>query len=65
MPKKIRIELDYDIGDFVYLVTDTDQQRRQVIAIIINPNGVLYRCMLGIEESCHYAIELSGEKQVI
>lgn len=65
MAKKVKIELDFDIGDFVYLVTDAEQQRRQVVAIIMNPNGVLYRVMLGVEESCHYAIELSAEKQVI
>lgn len=65
MPKKIRIEIDFDIGDFVYLVTDGEQQRRQVVSITIDPNGIMYGVILGTEESVHYGIELSAEKQVI
>jgi len=64
MPKKIKLELDYDIGDFVFLVTDSDQERRIVTEIRICPSGVVYSVAHGTDESEHYAVELSDTKQV-
>ena len=58
--KKVRIELDYDIGDLVYLVTDPEQCLRMVTSILLGPNSVMYIVSCGHETSEHYAIELSS-----
>lgn len=62
MPKKVKIELDYDIDDFVYLKTDIEQCKRQVTEIKLIPGGVaIYTVVLGDSDSEHYAIELSDK----
>lgn len=67
MAKKVKIELDFDTGDFVYLITDPDQIRRMVTEVKLLPGGVaLY--VVGYsdnETSEHYSIELSDTKNVI
>ncbi len=65
MAKKLKLELDFDIGDFCYVVTDMEQQRRIVTEIIVKPTGVVYGVSCGTEESYHYGFELTAEKSVI
>lgn len=65
MAKKVRLELDFDIGDKVFLTTDNDQIERLVIGIYITPLGIIYVVANGVDQSEHYAIELSSEKPVI
>ena len=66
MAKKIRIELDFDIGDPVFLKTDTDLNLRIVIEIRLLPGNVaLYRVALSDNEPTdHYAVELTDTKPV-
>lgn len=66
MPKKVRIELDYDIGDLVFLKTDPDYYERMVISITLLPNNLaIYSLSCGSEEvSDHYAIEILDKKPV-
>lgn len=65
MPKKIKIEIDHDIGDIVYLITDIEQSERLVVSITLLPGGVPYYSLAcGTEETEHYAIEISGEKDI-
>lgn len=62
--KKVRIELDYDIGDLVYLVTDQEQFLRMVTEIRISPTSVMYMVSCANESSEHYAIELSSDPKI-
>lgn len=65
MPKKVKIELDYDIGDLVYLKTDVDGLERLIISITLLPgNLAVYTLSCGDEESEHYAIEIMEKKPV-
>jgi hypothetical protein len=67
VPKKVKIELDFDIGDIVYLKTDPEEPvKRMVIAITLLPGGVaLYTLSCGDSESTeHYAIEIQEAKPV-
>jgi len=62
MAKKVKIELDYDIGDFVYIVTDPEQFKRQVTEIRLLPGGVaIYNVVLADSDSEHYSIELNDK----
>lgn len=59
------LESKYNIGEFVYSVTDTEQKKRQITAIKFYPTGVVYECFCGIQESNHYEFELSGEPDLV
>lgn len=66
MPKKVRIELDFDHGDEVYLVTEPEPVKRLVTGIRLMPQGLaMYTVSLGdLEPTEHYAFELSATKPV-
>lgn len=64
--KKIKIELDYDHGDEVYLKTDPEALKRIVVEITLLP-GPTARYLLscgGQEPSYHYAVEMTETKPV-
>jgi len=67
MAKKIKIELDYDIGDSVYLKTDIEYMERIVIEIrLLSNNLATYIVACGAEEPTeHYPIELADTKPTI
>ena len=44
MPRKKKEELP-QIGDFCYLVTDSERQLRQVISVKAEPDGVVQACL--------------------
>jgi len=52
----------YDIGDTVYLRTDSDQMMRLVTRIQITKGNTMYEVSCGIQNSWHYDFELSREK---
>lgn len=55
----------FDVGQIVYLKTDVEQLRRQVITITVYPGGFLLYCVAcGIETSEHYDVELSEEEDI-
>lgn len=58
-------QVKYNIGDMVYLKTDTDQRIRIVNAVIFEENGVNYRIVCGTEHYWASAIELSVEKDLV
>lgn len=66
MPKKVRIELDYEIGDMVFLTTDPEYFPRMVIAITLLPGGLaVYSLSCGSDEPTeHYSIEITDTKPV-
>lgn len=55
----------YDFGDFVYLVTDKEQSKRQIVGIEFYPSGIVYVCYCGTVRSEHYEFELSVEPDLI
>lgn len=66
MAKKVRIELDYDIGDEVYLKTDLGGLKRIVVGITLLPgNLAMYTLACSDNEvTDHYPIEISDVKAV-
>lgn len=55
----------YELGDTVYLKTDTEQLQRIVTRIDVTPKCLLYRLSCGVVDSCHYDFELTSEKSYI
>lgn len=66
MPKKVKIELDYDLDDIVVLKTDPDYYLRQVVSITLIPGNVaIYTLACGADEQTeHFAIEILDKKPV-
>ena len=57
-------EVDFDIGDIVYLKTDVDNLPYLVIGIMIRQHGVVYQLSQGAYVSNHYGFEISKEKVI-
>lgn len=61
----ILIESDYDLGDIVFLKTDSEQKERIVTAIQKTPNGIMYRLAQSTTDTWHYALEFTKEKDIL
>lgn len=55
----------HSIGETVYLITDLEQLPRIVTGIIIRPSDHMYLLSSGIEETRHYEIEITKQKQIV
>jgi hypothetical protein len=55
------IKTDFDEWEFVYIITDPEQRRRQITGITIRNQSVSYELSFGIDHSWHYGQELSRE----
>lgn len=65
MAKKIRIEIDFEIQDKVYLLTDPDLLERVITSITLLPGGLaVYHVACGETETDHYYFELASTKPV-
>lgn len=58
-------DIEYFIGEAVYLVTDPEQLERIVTGIIFRPSGLLYSLSYCGNESWHYPCEISMTKNII
>jgi len=58
-------KFEHNIGDIVYLRTDINQYQRIITGITIRTAGVLYSVGCGMDESFHYAFELTTEANVL
>lgn len=56
------LKLAFEIGDEVFLKTDTDQERRMVTGLFVTKNEILYYLSRGTYESKHYDFEMSYNK---
>lgn len=56
------LDLEFNIGNSVYLKTDEDQKRRIITGLYVTQNEIIYYLNCGTEETKHYAFELSTEK---
>ena len=55
----------HNIGDTVYLRTDREQIEWLVVGYNVRPDGVMYAIVNGLDESLHYGIELSKERDIV
>jgi hypothetical protein len=60
----MNIKNQFDLKQKVYLITDPDQDRRLVKAIIVTAQGIKYLLVCGTEESEHFAFEMSAKKSL-
>jgi len=59
---KINNNIVFDIGDIVFLKTDSEQLPRIITGILMRPNNLLYYLSNGTNETQHYEIEISKEE---
>jgi len=59
------VDVNFEIGDTVYLQTDIEQLKRLVTGFHIRKYDVLYSLSCGINESSHYDFEISREVNVL
>lgn len=59
------INTKYDIGEKVYLKTDSEQKERVVTQILMTPGTLIYTLSCGTEETTHYDMEISIEKDIV
>lgn len=64
IPKAHNIE--FEIGQTVYLKMDNEQHGRMVTGISLRPNGSVTYCLaFGTTETWHYGIEISDERDIV
>ena len=56
------IDNKFEIGQTVYLKTDTEQLPRIVYKFIVYQNSILYALTQGVTETEHYDFEMAEEK---
>lgn len=61
----IAIDNKFDVQQSVYVKTDIDQKVHIVVAIVVTPKDVLYRCSCGNITQDYYDFELSTEVNVL
>lgn len=62
----ITINLKFDFGQCVYLVTDKEQLERMVIEIKLDCKGcILYGLALGSEQTWHFDTEITDKKDIL
>lgn len=59
------VDLTYEVGDIVYLKTDSDQSKRIVTAILLKTNGHSYELSCGTVVSWHFDFEMSKSADLI
>lgn len=59
------IEIVYNIGEKVYLITDTEQSPRLVTGISVRRTSTIYELSKGSDCSSHYDFEISKEPNFI
>lgn len=58
----IKLNVEFKIGDTVYLKTDPEQYERLVIAYIVENKDISYQLACGEDQSIHSDYEISAEK---
>ena len=59
------IQTEHDLGAILYLRTDSDQKERMLIQILHGFGGTTYRLVCGTEDSYHYPMEVSTERDIL
>ena len=64
MTKTIKLFVEYEMEEYVYLKTDPDQEQRMVTGYKIVPkNTIIYLLTCGTIETPHYDFEITKEKK--
>lgn len=64
--KTLKIQIDYEVGQTVYLKTDSDQLPRLVVGYSLSPKDLLYRLQYAdCDAKCFYDFEISDTKDVV
>lgn len=63
--EKLIGKIKFDIGQIVYLKTDTEQRERIVLGMNIKPGGIYYSLGCGVDESWHYDFEITTQRDII
>jgi hypothetical protein len=61
----LKIQPKFEIGQKVFLTADDDQLARQIVYVIVTPNGLEYGVSYQGEVTEHFAEEISDTKEVI
>jgi len=56
------IDNKFEIGEIVFLITDTDQSQRMVTGLTIRKDCIIYYLTCGITETSHYDYEIASDK---
>lgn len=60
------IDNKFNIGDFVYVVTDVEQDKGIITSIRVLPNnGITYMVSVGSKQDVYFEFELSAERNVL
>ena len=59
------VKVSFNIGDYVYLKTDVDQNRLIITGYTVRFNEITYLLSLGEDESTHYELEISNEIDIL
>lgn len=57
--------IEYGIGDYVYLKTDPDQVTFIVTGICLRNEGATYELSSGLSTTWHYKVELSKQRDIV
>jgi len=60
----VNIKNKYNVGDIVYLVSDSEQRKCQIVRIIVTPLGIMYEISSDFDVVECYEIELSETKDL-
>lgn len=55
----------FELGQVVYLVTDKEQEKRIVTAIVERQSGYLYELSCGLDVTSHYDFEISSDEDTL
>lgn len=62
----ISTPIDFAIGEVVYLITDSEQEKRMVTGILLKPGKlVMYELTCSEDVSYHYAFEITNDKNIL
>lgn len=59
------MNIEYKIGDVIYLATDPDQLPRVVKGVLLNQSGVQYELGSGELNSWHWNFEITKKQNVL
>ena len=64
MKKEVKVFVNFEPNEMVFLKTDPEQNQRQVLCIQFGLGKVMYGLSLGDSFSWHYAEEISRTKKL-
>ena len=59
------IDNKFNIGDFVYLITDTQREKRLVTELIVSKNSIIYTLACGGFDTEHYDFEITDDINIL